>query len=150
EAVVAEKLLGNLADSDGDLVLEPCVLGGLCDGRKPAVEPAVVEGAPPVPMAVKSLTLAVAGAPRPTAAPRVGVYPVPGAGRAHPDTVVKAFFSAPVSGVDARSFYLTDAAGARVPAAVDPIGEGAYGLFPDSALLVAGATYAAHIAPGVC
>ncbi len=45
EAVVAKKFLGNLADIDTDFRLEPCVLGGACDGRTPTVEPAVVEGA---------------------------------------------------------------------------------------------------------
>ena len=39
-----------MADTNGNFVLEPCVLGGLCDGRVPHTEPAVVEGAPPVPM----------------------------------------------------------------------------------------------------
>jgi len=38
EAVVAEKFLGNLMDTSGDLVLEACVLGGPCDGRRPATE----------------------------------------------------------------------------------------------------------------
>jgi hypothetical protein len=52
EAVVAKKFLGNLADTDLDGTLEPCVLQGVCDGRQPTVEPAVVEGAPPVPMQV--------------------------------------------------------------------------------------------------
>jgi hypothetical protein len=40
EAVVAKKLLGNLADTDLDGTLEPCVLQGACDGRQPTVEPA--------------------------------------------------------------------------------------------------------------
>ena len=38
EAVVAKKLLGNLADTDLDGTLEPCVLKGPCDGRQPTVE----------------------------------------------------------------------------------------------------------------
>src|SRR5207248_5432787 len=50
EAVVAKKLLGNLADTNGNFTLEPCVLKGACDGRQPTGEPAVVEGALPVPM----------------------------------------------------------------------------------------------------
>ena len=41
EAVVALHFLGNMADTNNNFVLEPCVLGGLCDGRKPATEPAV-------------------------------------------------------------------------------------------------------------
>jgi len=150
EAIVANKFLGNLVDTDGDLVLEPCVLGGLCDGRKPAVEPAVVEGAPPVPMVAHSITLAIAGATPPKAEPRVGLYPRPGARQAHRDTVVKVAFSAPVEGVDQRSFFLTDAKGARVPAWVDPIGDGVFGLFPDPVLLTPGAKYSVHLAPGIC
>ena len=34
-------------------------------------------------------------------------------------------------GVDAHTFTLTDASGAAVPAGVDQIGDGAWGLFPD-------------------
>jgi len=48
EAIVASKFLGNMTDTNNNMVLEPCVLGGRCDGRKPRTEPAVVEGAPPV------------------------------------------------------------------------------------------------------
>jgi hypothetical protein len=62
EAIVAKKFLGNLADTDTDFVLEPCVLGGRCDGRRPSVEPPVVEGAPPVPMAVRNWVIRVNGA----------------------------------------------------------------------------------------
>jgi len=43
EAVVALHFLGNMADTNNDFVLQPCVLGGLFDGRKPSTEPAVVE-----------------------------------------------------------------------------------------------------------
>ena len=32
----------------------------------------------------------------------------------------------------------------------DPIGEGAYGLFPDAIALAPGATYTAHLEPGIC
>ena len=72
EAMVAQKLLGNLADTDLDVTLEPCVLKGACDGRQPTVEPAVVEGAPPVPMAVTNWVMPLAGTPDttpPTATP---------------------------------------------------------------------------------
>ena len=41
-------------------------------------------------------------------------------------------------GVDARTFTLTDATGAPVPAAVDQIGPGTFGLFPHRVLLEAG------------
>jgi len=75
EAVVALHFLGNLADTNNNFVLEPCVLGGLCDGRTSTVEPAVVEGAPPVPMVVRNWVIAIGGAPATQDAPRVAVYP---------------------------------------------------------------------------
>ena len=43
------------------VVIESCVLGGACDGRVPSTEPAVVEGAPPVPMTVKTRVVHVRG-----------------------------------------------------------------------------------------
>jgi hypothetical protein len=150
EAIVAQKFLGNMTDSNNNMVLEPCVLGGRCDGRKPHTEPAVVEGSPPVPMAVRSIVINVNGAEGDAALPRVGVYPVPGARRAFLDTVPKVFFSRPVTGVNAASFTLTDATGAAVPAWVDPIGDGVWGLFSNSILLKPGATYTAHLAAGIC
>jgi hypothetical protein len=150
EAIVAGKFLGNMTDTNNNLIIEPCVLGGRCDGRKPHTEPAVVEGAPPVPMAVASFIIAVNGQAGDASPPRVGVYPVPGAPRAHLDTVPKVFFSRPVTGVNATTFTLTDASGAAVPAWVDPIGDGVWGLFANQIVLKAGATYTAHLAPGIC
>ncbi len=108
EAIVAAKFLGNLADTNNNFVLEPCVLGGLCDGRKPSSEPAVVEGAPPVPMVVRNLLIAISGAPADMAPPQVATYPASGAQHVYHDVVVKAFFSKPVPKVDASSFILTD------------------------------------------
>jgi len=150
EAIVAAKFLGNMTDTNNNMVLEPCVLGGRCDGRKPRSEPAVVEGAPPVPMAVQTFTIAIVGAAPDAAAPRLGVYPAPDEPRAHFDTVPKVFFTRPVTGVSAKTFTLTDATGAAVPAWVDPIGDGVWGLFPNQVLLTPGATYTAHLAPGIC
>jgi hypothetical protein len=150
EAIVAQKFLGNMTDTNNNMVLEPCVLGGRCDGRKPHTEPAVVEGAPPVPMVVRNFTIAVTGAPADESAPRVGVYPAPGAARAYLDTVPKVFFSRPVTGVTATTFTLTDPTGAPVPAWVDPIGDGVWGLFANQVLLKPGATYTAHLAAGIC
>ena len=150
EAIVASKFLGNMTDTNNNMVLEPCVLGGRCDGRKPRTEPAVVEGAPPVPMAVKSFTIAIAGEAVPASMPRVGVYPTPGAPRAHLDTVPKVLFSRPVTGVNSTTFTLTDASGAAVPAWVDAIGDGVWGVFANQVLLEPGATYTAHLAPGIC
>src|SRR5205823_3918527 len=111
EAIVALKFLGNMADTNGNFVLEPCVLGGLCDGRKPATEPAVVEGAAPVPMVVRTSVIAIAGAAKDNTPPRVTTYPANGATDVYPDAVVKAFFSKPARGVNESSLTLTDSHG---------------------------------------
>jgi hypothetical protein len=150
EAVVALKFLGNMIDTNENFVLETCVLGGRCDGRKPTTEPAVVEGAPPVPMIVRNAIISIDGAPADHGAPRVATYPSAGADRVYQDVVVKAFFSRPMRGVDAHDFTLTDSHGAAVPAWVDQIGDGAYGLFPNQILLKGGETYTAHLAAGLC
>ncbi len=149
EAVVAQKFLGNLADLNGNSVLEPCVLGGLCDGRKPNVEPAVVEGAPPVPMTVRNWVIAVDGVPIAKTPPRVATYPAPSASNAYQDLVVKVFFSKPVQGVNAETFTLTDSQHLRVPASVEQIGDGTWGLFP-SRVFLAGGRYTACLKAGVC
>jgi hypothetical protein len=150
EAIVASKFLGNMTDSNNNMVLEPCVLGGRCDGRKPRTEPAVVEGAPPVTMAVRNFTITMDGAPAVAAPPRVGVYPLPGARSAHLDTVPKVLFSRPVTGVNATTFTVTDSTGAVLPAWVDPIGDGVWGLFANQIQYTPGATYTAHLAAGIC
>jgi len=150
EAVVALKFLGNMADKNENFVLEPCVLGGLCDGRKPTTEPPVVEGAPPVPMIVRNVVVAVEGAPPDTSAPSLRTYPAANSEHVYQDVVVKAFFSKPVRGVDAKTFTLEDASGNAVPAWVDPIGDGAWGLFPSSIVLEGGKTYTARLKGGVC
>jgi hypothetical protein len=149
EAIVAGKFLGNMVDDNANFVLEPCVLGGPCDGRVPHTEPAVVEGAPPVPMIVRNLVIPVDGAGVDRAPPRIATYPEPGARDVYPDVVAKVSFSEPVRGVDARSFTLTDAAGTPVPAAVDQIGPGTFGLFPHRVLMKPGATYTARLAGGI-
>jgi hypothetical protein len=150
EAVVALHFLGNMADTNNNFVLEPCVLGGLCDGRKPATEPAVVEGAPPVPMVVRNWVIALDGGPADKATLRLAVYPAAGTQNAYQDTVVKAFFSRPVRGVDTRSFTLTDSTGKQIPAWVDQVGDGTWGLFPDPVLLKPGESYSARLKAGVC
>ncbi|MEA2600330.1 MAG: hypothetical protein QOF89_1322 [Acidobacteriota bacterium] len=150
EAVVAKKLLGNLADLDTDFRLEPCVLGGLCDGRTPTVEPAVVEGAPPVPMEVRSRVIDIQGGAVDTAPPTARTYPPAGAAGVSPDVVVKAFFSEPIAGVDPATFTLTDAKGTPVPGFVDQIGDGAWGFFPHQVFLATNQTYTAHLASGLC
>src|SRR5262249_50167719 len=150
EAIVALKFLGNMADTNNNFVLEPCVLGGLCDGRKPTSEPAVVEGAPPVPMAVRSFMVAVAGTPADHTPLQVHTYPLPDAQQVYPSAVVKIFFSKPVHDVDTKTLTLTDSHGAAVPAWVDQIGPGTWGLFPNQVLLHAGETYTARLKGGVC
>src|SRR5258705_9043658 len=80
EAIVAKKFLGNLPDTDTDFVLDPWLLGGRCDGRRPTSEPAVVEGAPPVPMEVRNWVMRVTGGARGVEAPTVAaIYPNPDA-----------------------------------------------------------------------
>lgn len=149
EAVVAKKFLGNLADTNTNFRLETCVLGGACDGRKPETEPAVVEGSPPVPMISRSWVIDVQGGAE-APPPSVHTYPAAGATGVYRDVVVKAFFSQPVQGVDAGRFTLTDQKGAPVPAFVDAIGDGTWGLFPHQVFLEAGKTYTARLAAGVC
>lgn len=151
EAIVAEKFLGNLADRDLDGVLETCVLGGPCDGRVPVMEPAAVEGAPPVPMEVVSRVLELPGAAADVRPPRVvTLYPEPGADDVYRDPVVKATFSEPVTGVDTGTFTLRDGAGRPVPAFVDQIGDGTWGLFPHRVFLEPGEVYTASLKGPVC
>jgi Bacterial Ig-like domain len=150
EAIVALKFLGNMADTNNNFVLEPCVLGGLCDGRKPHSEPAVVEGAPPVPMIVRDFVIAVDGAPEERTPLRVAGYPAAGAAQVYQDAVVKVFFSRPVQDVNTRNFTLTDSHGAQVPASVEQIGDGTWGLFPNQIRLHGGETYTARLRSGVC
>jgi Bacterial Ig-like domain len=150
EAIVALKFLGNLADTNGNNVLEACTLGGLCDGRKPTVEPAVVEGAPPVPMIVRNFVTSIEGSPPDHAAPVISTYPPANATNVYSDVVVKAFVSEPVRGIAADTFTLTDSHGVQVPAMVDQIGDGAWGLFPNDVTLKTGETYEARLRRGVC
>jgi hypothetical protein len=150
EAVVARKFLGNLADLDTDFKLEPCVLGGACDGRAPSVEPAVVEGAPPVPMEVRSQVIDLLGGAADTAPPGARTYPPAGAKGVSPDVVVKAVFSEPIAGLDASTFTLTGESGEPVPGFVDAIGDGTWAFFPHKVFLEANRTYTARLAAGVC
>src|SRR5262249_41109799 len=149
EAVVAKKLLGNLADTDLDGTLEPCVLKGACDGRQPTVEPAVVEVAPPVPMRVTNWVIPLTGTPDTT--PHTATpCPRADATNVYEDVVVKVVFSEPVTGVDATTFTLTDAQGAAVPARVAQIGDYTWGLFPHQVFLKRGESYTARVATSVC
>jgi hypothetical protein len=147
EAMVALKFLGNLADTDRDFLLEPCVLGAACDGRAAEGEPAVVEGSPPVPMEVRSRVVRIDGQAMPP--PALVTYPPSGAQGLPRDVVVKALFSAPMDGVDEGRLTLTDARGARVPSTVDQIGPGVFALFPETVFLPPGA-YTARLAAGAC
>jgi hypothetical protein len=150
EAVVALKFLGNLADANENYVLEPCVLGGLCDGRTATAEPAVVEGAPPVPVVVRSSVISITGVAEERNAPSIATYPSDGANNVYPDAVVKLFLSKPLRGVTADSFTLSDSRGAKVPASIDQIGDGVWGLFPDLILLKPGERYTARLRRGIC
>jgi hypothetical protein len=151
EAVAAVEILGNLVDTNGDMVLQPCVLGGACDGRTPSTEPAVVEGSPPVPMVTRDVLVAVSDASGQTAdPPKMHVYPAPNVERAYEDTVVKVSFSRPIRSLGPDAFTLTDSDGQPVPARVDAIGPATWGLFPDAIHLRLGATYTAHVKAGVC
>jgi len=164
EAIIAEEFLGNLANTDLDQesaayladpanaplpVLEPCVLKGLCDGgRTPSTEPAVVEGAPPVPMEVKSWVINLAAD---NVAPSVTeTYPANGASSVYSNFVAKVTFNEPVTGVDNRTFTLVDSRGLAVPAFVDQIGDGTWALFAHDIFLRTGSTYTARLAAGIC
>jgi hypothetical protein len=150
EAIVSTKFLGNMVDTNGNVVLEPCVLGGLCDGRTPKTEPPVVEGAPPVPMVVGNLLVRLTGPAANERPLTVRSYPVPGAESVYQDAVVKVSFSRPVGGIPVGAFTLTDSRGRDVPAWIDQIGDGTFGLFPNQILLKAGETYTARLKAGIC
>jgi hypothetical protein len=149
EAIVARKFLGNMADTDTDFTLEPCVLKGACDGRTPTVEPAVVEGAPAVPMEVKNWVIDITGSPD-TTSPTATFYPANGATEVYQDAVVKVHFSEPVTGINANTFTLVDSNGLSVPAFVDQIGDRTWALFPHSIFLNTRATYTARVAAPIC
>ena len=149
EAIVAKKFLGNLADTDTDFTLETCVLKGACDGRTPSVEPAVVEGAPAVPMAVKNWVINITGSAD-AVAPAATVYPANGATNVFQDVVVKVNFSEPITGLSPASFTLVDSQGLSVPAFVDQIGDGTWALFPHAVYLASRETYTARVAAPVC
>jgi hypothetical protein len=150
EAIVAKKFLGNLADTDADFVLEPCVLGGPCDSRRPSTEPPVVEGAPPVPVSVRNTTIQIDGAVDRQVPHVTGTYPAAGAAGVFQDVVVKAFFDAPVRDLTDETFTLQDSSGTRVPAAIAQIGDGTWALFPDAVFLEGGQRYTARVKRGVC
>jgi hypothetical protein len=147
EALVAKKFMGNMADTDLDTAIEPCVLKGPCDGRVPHVEPAVVEGAPPVPMRVRTTAIAIAGQPPDTTPPRAAVYPAPDHPNAYRDVVPKVTASEPITGLDEKTFTITDDKGEVVPARVEQIGDSTWGLFPNRVFLDRGKTYTARVTP---
>lgn len=149
EAVAAKKLLGNLADTDGDHVLEPCVLRGPCDGRTPSVEPAVVEGAAPVPISVRSAVVRV-GDHADVTPPDLAVYPTQFETNVYRDVVPKVTASEPVRGIDASSFRLLDASGTAMPAEVAQIDDTTWALFPDQVFLRAGQSYRLRLSGIVC
>lgn len=151
EAIVAKKFLGNLADTNMNSILEPCVLGGPCDGRRPHGEPAVVEGAPPVPMEVRNWVIHIDNGREDNAVPAIfRTYPPHDAIDVPQDVVPTVSFSEPVTNLQSETFTLIDGTGARVPAWVDQIGDGTWGVFPHGVFLTAGETYTARVSAGVC
>ncbi len=149
EAAVAKKLLGNLADTDLDGTLEPCVLKGACDGRIATGNPPVAEGAPPIPMTIQNWTIAIDGAPD-TSPPTVALSPVTERAGVPSDVVVKAMFSEPVRGLDTTTLTLRDQEGNLVPARVDQIDNYTWGLFPNEIFLSPGGIYTAHLKGLIC
>ena len=151
EAIVAGKFLGNMVDDNANFVLEPCVLGGLCDGRVPAHRAGRRRGRAAGPDDRAQLGDRRRRRARPTATPpRVAALP---ASRARATSTRT---PSPRSRSPSRSAASTRAAsrsptrtGAPVPAAVDQIGPGTFGLFPHRVLLKPGATYTARLAAGV-
>ena len=149
EAITSKEFLGNLADTNANFLLEPCVLGGLCDGRTPTVEPAVVEGAPPVPMEVKNWVINITGQTDTKAPTVASTYPANNAVDVYDDVVVKVRFSEPVTNVNTTNFTLVDSTGVSVPAYVSQIGDGVWALFPTAIYLNTRAVYTANVA-GIC
>jgi len=109
-----------------------------------------VEGAPPVPMVVRNLVVVMTGTPRNSGPPEIGTYPMADARQVPQDAVIKVFFSKPVDALDGHDFILSDSRGKQVPARIDQIGAGTWGLFADQVLLHAGETYTARLKAGVC
>ena len=101
-------------------------------------------------MIVRNWVISIRDTPIDNTPPQIATYPAEGANNVYRDVVVKAFFSEPVNGVNAATFTLTDSHGARIPAWVDQIGDGAWGLFPNPILLKAGEKYTAHLKRGTC
>jgi hypothetical protein len=52
--------------------------------------------------------------------------------------------------VDNRTLILTDSHGVQVPAWVDQIGDGAWGLFPNAVMLKSSERYTARLKAGIC
>jgi hypothetical protein len=101
-------------------------------------------------MIVHNFVIPISGAAKTQTAPAVAAYPREGATNAYPDAVPKLFFSRPVRGVTSESFTLTDSRGTAVPADVDQIGDGVWGLFPHAVLLMPGEKYTARLRRGIC
>jgi Bacterial Ig-like domain len=66
------------------------------------------------------------------------------------DVVIKVTFSEPVTTLDTATFTLRDSTGARVPASIDQIDDGAWGLFPDRVFLNPEETYTAQVRGSIC
>jgi len=101
-------------------------------------------------MVVRNFVIPISGTTKTQAALAVATYPQDGATHAYADAVVKLLFSRPVRGVTSESFMLTDSHGVAIPADVDQIGDGVWGLFPHAVLLQPGEKYTARLRRGVC
>ncbi len=64
--------------------------------------------------------------------------------------MVKAFFTEPVKHVSKETFTLVDSDGKPIPAFVEQIGDGTWGLFPHQVFLHKGKKYIARIAAPLC
>jgi len=104
-----------------------------------------------VPMEVRSWVISVGNERKNAPVPAIAMtYPAPHAIDVAQDVVPKLSFSAPVTNLESATFTLADSAGHQVPAWVDQIGEGTWGLFPHAVFLTAGETYTARVSAGVC
>jgi hypothetical protein len=101
-------------------------------------------------MVVRNWLVTIEGTPADRTPLQVSTYPPAGADQVYQNAVVKVFFSKPVKGLDSRNFALMDARGSLVPAWVDQIGDGTWGLFPDQVKLRGSESYTAILKAGVC
>jgi hypothetical protein len=81
---------------------------------------------------------------------RVATYPAADATEVYRDVVVKVTFSEPIAALDATTFTLRDGNGVLMPASIDQIGDGTWGLFPHQVFLNRTETYTARLSGTIC